>query len=148
MKFTKPNRTMTVSHRNGDVDTVQEGTPSDNAFYEFTQKTTVNVSREKKVAFHAIDVVETARTPKEAQKPDAYCQKDCSEMGDPELTVPSSTIEVEPGEEFDPMIGVSAYDDNGKNITGDVTVEVPEDTLQNEDGFDLTTENGTVIING
>lgn len=124
MKYTKLTRSTTVNHRNGDVDTVAEGKPSDDALYEFEQKLNIHVSDTKIVPFHATDSVVTTQTASEDIRADSFCEKDCDSMGEPAIIGQMSEITVMAGEEFDPLEGVTAKDDNGETIANiEVTVE-------------------------
>lgn len=62
----------------------------------------------------------------------------------PTISGVSSTLTVVPGEEFDPLEGVTAIDGNGIPI--EVEAELVGNALQNEDGDDLTDENGNPIF--
>lgn len=124
MKYTKLTRSTTVNHRNGDVDTVAEGKPSDDALYEFEQKLNIHLSDSKVVPFHATDNVATTQTASEDMRADSFCEKDCDSMGEPAIIGQMSEINVMAGEEFDPLEGVTAKDDNGETIANiEVTVE-------------------------
>ena len=124
MKYTKLTRSTTVKHRNGDVDTVAEGKPSDDALYEFEQKLNIHVSDSKVVPFHATDSVVTTQTASEDMRADSFCEKDCDSMGEPAIIGQMSVINVMVGEEFDPLDGITAKDDNGQEV--EVTVDVVE----------------------
>lgn len=124
MKYTKLTRSTTVKHRIGDVDTVAEGKPSDDALYEFEQKLNIHVSDSKVVPFHATDSVVTTQTASEDMRADSFCEKDCDSMGEPAIIGQMSEITVMAGEEFDPLEGITAKDDNGETIANiEVTVE-------------------------
>ena len=124
MKYTKLTRSTTVKHRNGDVDTVAEGKPSDDALYEFEQKLNIHVSDSKIVPFHATDSVVTTQTASEDMRADSFCEKDCDSMGEPAIIGQMREINVMVGEEFDPLVGITAKDDNGETIADiEVTVE-------------------------
>lgn len=124
MKYTKLTRSTTVKHRIGDVDTVAEGKPSDDALYEFEQKLNIHVSDSKVVPFHATDSVVTTQTASEDMRADSFCEKDCDSMGEPAIIGQMGEINVMAGEEFDPLEGITAKDDNGETIdTIEVTVE-------------------------
>ena len=124
MKYTKLTRRTTVKHLIGDVDTVAEGKPSDDALYEFEQKLNIHVSDAKVVPFHATDSVVTTQTASEDMRADSFCEKDCDSMGEPAIIGQMSEINVMVGEEFDPLVGITAKDDNGETIADiEVTVE-------------------------
>lgn len=123
MLFTKPIRTMVVNHKVGDADVVPQGNPSDIAFYEFERGETVDVGDGKKVPFHAIDMVETARTAETDTRADAHCPPSCGTMGEPIIYGDMPEIDVLPGEEFDPLDGITAKDSNGEVIPVEVSVE-------------------------
>ena len=124
MKYPKLTRSTTVKHRIGDVDTVAEGKASDDALYEFEQKLNIHVSDSKVVPFHATDSVVTTQTASEDMRADSFCEKDCESMGEPAIIGQMSEINVMVGEEFDPLVGITAKDDNGETIdTIEVTVE-------------------------
>ena len=124
MKYTKLTRSTTVKHRIGDVDTVAEGKASDDALYEFEQKLNIHVSDSKIVPFHATDSVVTTQTASEDMRADSFCEKDCDSMGEPAIIGQMSVINVMAGEEFDPLVGITAKDDNGETIADiEVTVE-------------------------
>lgn len=124
MKYTKLTRSTTVNHRNGDVDTVAEGKPSDDALFEFERKLNIHVSDSKVVPFHATDSVVTTQTASEDIRADSFCEKDCDSMGEPAIIGSMSEITVTAGEEFDPLEGVISKDDNGETIADiEVTVE-------------------------
>lgn len=124
MKYTKLTRSTTVNHRNGDVDTVAEGKPSDDALYEFEQKMNIHVSDSKIVPFHATDTVVTTQTASEGMRVDSFCMKSCESMADPTISGDMSELTVTAGEEFDPLEGITAEDDNGQEV--EVTVSVVE----------------------
>lgn len=124
MKYTKLTRSTTVKHLIGDVDTVAEGKASDDALYEFEQKLNIHVSDAKVVSFHATDSVVTTQTASEDMRADSFCEKDCDSMSEPAIIGQMSEINVMAGEEFDPLVGITAKDDNGETIADiEVTVE-------------------------
>lgn len=124
MKYTKIMRTTTVNHLIGDTDAVAEGKPSDMALHEFERKDTVNVGEGKFVPFHAVDSVAVVSTSEEGNKLDPFCVKGCESMADPSIMGDMSEITVTAGEEFDPLEGITAEDDNGQEV--EVTVSVVE----------------------
>lgn len=121
-------------------------------FKEFIEHKQVKLKAEEStvmIPFHAIDHVVTSVEATQVTV-DSGCDLSCSVMPDPTLTAPTETIEVDAGEEFDPMEGVSAVDGNGNEV--EVTVSVEEDTddgyLQDENGTDITDENDNPLIGG
>ena len=125
MKYTKIMRTTTVKHLIGDTDAVAEGRPSDMALHEFERKDTVNVGEGKFVPFHAIDSVTVTSVTEDDIRADSFCEKDCDSMGEPVIIGQMSEINVMAGEEFDPLEGITAKDDNGETIA-EIEVTVVE----------------------
>ena len=146
---TKYVRSMVVKHTNDTSDTVSDNVLS--AFDQFIHREEVNVTEIKIVPFHAIQYVESSVT-QESEEVDNKCDLTCSVIPNPTLTAPTTTLEVDAGEEFDPLIGVSATDGNQNDITDSVTVVAEEDTddgyLQDENGTDITDENDNPLIGG
>lgn len=117
MKREKEIKTLTITHRNGETDTVEDGSL---ALSSFEAKKNMNVSESKVVTFHAVDHIEVTKKMEVDIIADGTCEKDCNAMGDPSITG-LSTLETEVDTEFDPLEGVTGYDDNGDTIS--VTVE-------------------------
>lgn len=142
---TKYVRSMLVKHTNGTSDTVSDNVLS--AFDQFIHKEEVNVTEIKIVPFHAIQYVESSVT-QESEEVDNKCDLTCSVIPNPTLTAPTTTLEVDAGEEFDPLIGVSAVDGNGKEV--EVTASIAEDEgyLMTENSIDITDENDNPLIGG
>ena len=142
---TKYVRSMVVKHTNDTTDTVSDNVLS--AFDQFIHKEEVNVTEIKIVPFHAIQYVESSVT-QESEEVDNKCDLTCSVIPNPTLTAPTTTLEVDAGEEFDPLIGVSAVDGNGKEV--EVTASIAEDEgyLMTEDSIDITDENDNPLIGG
>ena len=112
---TKYTRTLSVIHTNGTTDEVSDSVLATSAFDQFLHKEETNVTENKVVAFHAIEYVQTSVTQTQ-EEVDNDCDLACSVMPNPTLTAPTETIEVDAGEEFDPMVGVSAVDGNGDEV--------------------------------
>ena len=142
---TKYVRSMVVKHTNDTTDTVSDNVLS--AFDQFIHMEEVNVTEIKIVPFHAIQYVESSVT-QESEEVDNKCDLTCSVIPNPTLTAPTTTLEVDAGEEFDPLIGVSAVDGNGKEV--EVTASIAEDEgyLMTEDSIDITDENDNPLIGG
>lgn len=142
---TKYVRSMLVKHTNGTSDTVSDNVLS--AFDQFIRREEVNVTEIKIVPFHAIQYVESSVT-QESEEVDNKCDLTCSVIPNPTLTAPTTTLEVDAGEEFDPLIGVSAVDGNGKEV--EVTASIAEDEgyLMTENSIDITDENDNPLIGG
>lgn len=142
---TKYVRSMVVKHTNDTTDTVSDNVLS--AFDQFIHKEEVNVTEIKIVPFHAIQYVESSVT-QESEEVDNKCDLTCSVIPNPTLTAPTTTLEVDAGEEFDPLIGVSAVDGNGKEV--EVTASIAEDDgyLMTENSIDITDENDNPLIGG
>lgn len=142
---TKYVRSMLVKHTNDTTDTVSDNVLS--AFDQFIHKEEVNVTENKIVPFHAIQYVESSVT-QESEEVDNKCDLTCSVIPNPTLTAPTTTLEVDAGEEFDPLIGVSAVDGNGKEV--EVTASIAEDEgyLMTENSIDITDENDNPLIGG
>lgn len=142
---TKYVRSMVVKHTNNTTDTVSDNVLS--AFDQFIHKEEVNVTEIKIVPFHAIQYVESSVT-QESEEVDNKCDLTCSVIPNPTLTAPTTTLEVDAGEEFDPLIGVSAVDGNGKEV--EVTASIAEDEgyLMTENSIDITDENDNPLIGG
>lgn len=117
MKREKEIKTLTITHRNGETDTVEDGSL---ALSSFEAKKNMNVSESKVVTFHAVDHIEVTKRMEADIIADGTCEKDCNAMGDPSITG-LNQLNVMTNEEFDPLDGVTGYDDNGERIT--VTVE-------------------------
>ena len=142
---TKYVRSMVVKHTNDTTDTVSDNVLS--AFDQFIHMEEVNVTEIKIVPFHAIQYVESSVT-QESEEVDNKCDLTCSVIPNPTLTAPTTTLEVDAGEEFDPLIGVSAVDGNGKEV--EVTASIAEDEgyLMTENSIDITDENDNPLIGG
>ena len=142
---TKYVRSMVVKHTNDTTDTVSDNVLS--AFDQFIHREEVNVTEIKIVPFHAIQYVESSVT-QESEEVDNKCDLTCSVIPNPTLTAPTTTLEVDAGEEFDPLIGVSAVDGNGKEV--EVTASIAEDEgyLMIENSIDITDENDNPLIGG
>lgn len=142
---TKYVRSMLVKHTNGTSDTVSDNVLS--AFDQFIHKEEVNVTEIKIVPFHAIQYVESSVT-QESEEVDNKCDLTCSVIPNPTLTAPTTTLEVDAGEEFDPLIGVSAVDGNGKEV--EVTASIAEDEgyLMTENSIDILNEDSNPLIGG
>ena len=142
---TKYVRSMVVKHTNDTTDTVSDNVLS--AFDQFIHKEEVNVTEIKIVPFHAIQYVESSVT-QESEEVDNKCDLTCSVIPNPTLTAPTTTLEVDAREEFDPLIGVSAVDGNGKEV--EVTASIAEDEgyLMTENSIDITDENDNPLIGG
>lgn len=97
-------------HHNGNVTTVRVQT-----FENGIQTADI------RIPFHAIDYIEEKTEIEFIVRPDAHCPDPCGD-NPPTLIIPSEPLSVIVNEEFDPMEGVSAYDDHGKDITDTVTV--------------------------
>lgn len=145
---TKYTRTLSVIHTNGSTDEVSDSVLATSAFDQFLHKEETNVTENKVVAFHAIEYVQTSVTQTQ-EEVDNDCDLACSVMPNPTLTAPTETIEVDAGEEFDPMVGVSAVDGNGDEVEVTVTVEEPSlGYLMTEDSIDILDENNEPLIGG
>jgi len=142
---TKYVRSMLVKHTNDTSDTVSDNVLS--AFDQFIHKEEVNVTEIKIVPFHAIQYVESSVT-QESEEVDNKCDLTCSVIPNPTLTAPTTTLEVDAGEEFDPLIGVSAVDGNGKEV--EVTASIAEDEgyLMTENSIDILNEDSNPLIGG
>lgn len=142
---TKYVRSMVVKHTNDTTDTVSDNVLS--AFDQFIHKEEVNVTEIKIVPFHAIQYVESSVT-QESEEVDNKCDLTCSVIPNPTLTAPTTTLEVDAGEEFDPLIGVSAVDGNGKEV--EVTASIAEDEgyLMTENSIDILNEDSNPLIGG
>lgn len=141
-------RTLKLTHTNGTVDDITDSVFATSALDEFNHKEDIRVEEHKLVPYHAIEYAVTSLTITQ-EEVDNECDLACSVMPDPTLTAPTETIEVDAGDEFDPMIGVSAVDGNGREV--EVTVSVEEATdgnLQTENGVDITDENSNPLIGG
>ena len=142
---TKYVRSMVVKHTNDTTDTVSDNVLS--AFDQFIHREEVNVTEIKIVPFHAIQYVESSVT-QESEEVDNKCDLTCSVIPNPTLTAPTTTLEVDAGEEFDPLIGVSAVDGNGKEV--EVTASIAEDEgyLMTENSIDILNEDSNHLIGG
>lgn len=145
---TKYTRTLSVIHTNGTTDEVSDSVLATSAFDQFLHKEETNVTENKVVAFHAIEYVQTSVTQTQ-EEVDNDCDLACSVMPNPTLTAPTETIEVDAGEEFDPMVGVSAVDGNGDEVEVTVSVEEPSlGYLMTENSIDILDENNEPLIGG
>lgn len=125
MKYTKLVSTFSVQDRSGTETVATKGVASSNALHDFEQEDTVSMDAEDAeilIPFHAIDLGDVETETEEAFKPDAPNRIDCKYMGEPDILGATKPLDVMAGEEFNPLEGVSAYDDNGDNAT--ITVEV------------------------
>lgn len=142
---TKYVRSMVVKHANDTTDTVSDNVLS--AFDQFIHREEVNVTEIKIVPFHAIQYVESSVT-QENEEVDNDCDLTCSVMPNPTLTAPTETLEVDAGEEFDPLIGVSAVDGNNNPVTVTASIAEDEGYLMTENSIDITDENDNPLIGG
>lgn len=110
-------RTLTIQHAEQTV------TSNPYAYQDFLDKDIVEADNIL-IPFHAIDNVKLEITAEEYYKPTYPCKKTCDDMGNPIIIGKMTDITVETGEEFDPTIGITAYDENGKEL--DISVEVEE----------------------
>lgn len=116
MKRLKEVKDLTITHGNGDVDEVKDGSL---ALSSFENKKPMNVSETKVVTFHAVDHIEVVKRFDTEVIPDESCEKGCESMTDPSITG-LTTLNVMTNEEFDPTENVKAYDDNGNEIPVEV----------------------------
>lgn len=141
-------RTLKLTHTNGTVDDITDSVFATSALDEFNHKEDIRVEENRLVPYHAIEYAVTSLTITQ-EEVDNECDLTCSVMPDPTLTAPTETIEVDAGDEFDPMIGVSAVDGNGREVEVTVSVEEAMDgNLQTENGVDITDENSNPLIGG
>lgn len=116
MKREKEIKTLTITHRNGEVDTVEDGSL---ALSSFEAKKNINVSESKVVTFHAVDHIEVEKSFETQVTTDETCEKGCDFMTAPSITG-LNQLNVMTNEEFDPTENVNAYDDNGNAIPVEV----------------------------
>ena len=144
---TKYVRSMLVKHTNGTSDTISDSVLASSAFDQFIHKEEVNVTEIKIVPFHAIQYVESSVT-QESEDVDNNCDLTCSVMPNPTLTAPTETLEVDAGEEFDPLVGVSAVDGNKNPVTVTASIAEDEGYLMTEDSIDILNEDSNPLIGG
>lgn len=146
---TRYNRSLSVKHRSGSTDSITDTDIATSVLDQFLHYEEMGVTETMLVPYHAVEYVEESMTQTQ-EEVDNLCDLTCSVMPDPTLTVPQETITVEVGEEFDPMIGVSATDGNNHDITDSVTVEATEPPtegyLMTEDSVDILNENDEPLI--
>lgn len=146
---TRYNRSLSVKHRSGSTDSITDTDIATSVLDQFLHYEDLGVTETMLVPYHAVEYVEESMTQTQ-EEVDNLCDLTCSVMPNPTLTAPTETITVDAGEEFDPMVGVSAVDGNGKPVAVTVTAEEPsaEGFLMTEDSIDITDENDNPLIGG
>ena len=124
---TNYNRSLSVKHRSGGTDSITDTDIATSVLDQFLHYEEMGVTETMLVPYHAVEYVEESMTQTQ-EEVDNNCDLPCSVMPNPTLTAPTETIEVDAGEEFDPLEGVSAVDGNGDTVDVTATVEVPNDT--------------------
>ena len=122
MKKIKRNYSVEVEHLNGDTDTVSDSKVASSVLAEFNKGYTLHEG-EKIVPFHAVNIVTSVAETTEESVVDSTCVKGCNSMDAPVIEGDMSTLEVGTGEEFDPLEGITAVDDNGNEVSVTVTVK-------------------------
>lgn len=122
MKKTRRNYSVEVEHLNGDTDTVSDSKIASNVLAEFNKGNTLHEGT-KIVPFHAVNIVTSVSENTEESVVDSTCVKGCNAMDAPTIEGDMSTLEVGTGEEFDPLEGITAVDDNGNEVSVTVTVK-------------------------
>lgn len=146
---TRYNRSLSVKHRSGSTDSITDTDIATSVLDQFLHYEEIGVTETMLVPYHSVEYVEESMTQTQ-EEVDNLCDLTCSVMPNPTLTAPTETITVDAGEEFDPMVGVSAVDGNGKPVEVTVTAEEPsaEGFLMTEDSIDITDENDNPLIGG
>ncbi len=144
---TRYNRSLSVKHRSGSTDSITDTDIATSVLDQFLHYEDMGVTETMLVPYHAVEYVEESMTQTQ-EEVDNLCDLTCSVMSNPTLTAPTETITVDVGEEFDPLIGVSAVDGNGKEV--EVTASIAEDEgyLMTENSIDITDENDNTLIGG
>ena len=122
MKKTRRNYSVEVEHLNGDTDTVSDSKIASNVLAEFNKGNTLHEGT-KIVPFHAVNIVTSVSENTEESAVDSTCVKGCNAMDAPTIEGDMSTLEVGTGEEFDPLEGITAVDDNGNEVSVTVTIK-------------------------
>lgn len=146
---TRYNRSLSVKHRSGSTDSITDTDIATSVLDQFLHYEELGITATTLVPYHAVEYVEESMTQTQ-EEVDNLCDLTCSVMPNPTLTAPTTTLEVDAGEEFDPMVGVSAVDGNGKPVAVTVTAEESsaEGFLMTEDSIDITDENDNPLIGG
>ena len=144
---TRYNRSLSVKHRSGSTDSITDTDIATSVLDQFLHYEEMGVTETMLVPYHAVEYVEESMTQTQ-EEVDNLCDLTCSVMPNPTLTAPTTTLEVDAGEEFDPLIGVSAVDGNGKEV--EVTASIAEDEgyLMTEDSIDILNEDSNPLIGG
>lgn len=111
-----------VKHLNGDTDSISDSDIAVRVLAEFEGGMTLTIGN-KLVPYHAVDSVARAAENKDVSVTDSTCVKGCNAMDAPVIEGDMSTIEVGKGEEFDPLEGITATDDNGNEVSVTVTIK-------------------------
>lgn len=122
MRKIKRNYSVEVEHLNGDTDTVSDSKVASSVLAEFNKGYILHEG-EKIVPFHAVNIVTSVAETTEESVADSTCVKGCDSMDAPVIEGDMSTLEVGTGEEFDPLDGITAVDDNGNEVSVTVTVK-------------------------
>ena len=147
---TKYVRSLYITNKSGTGGQIEDPIIAESAFGEFINGRTMRIDGDfgfTLIPYHAVDHVITSVMQEQATV-DNDCDLTCSVIPNPTLTAPTTTLEVDAGEEFDPLIGVSAVDGNGKEV--EVTASIAEDEgyLMTENSIDITDENDNPLIGG
>ena len=147
---TKYVRSLYITNVSGTGGEIEDPIIAESAFGEFINGRTMRIDGDfgfTLIPYHAVDHVITS-VMQEQVTVDNDCDFTCSVMPNPTLTAPTETITVDAGEEFDPMIGVSAVDGNGNEV--EVTASIAEDEgyLMTEDSIDILNEDSNPLIGG
>lgn len=122
MKKVKRNYSVEVEHINGDTDTVSDSKIASGVLAEFGRGDSLHEGV-KIVPFHAVNIVKSVGETTEESVIDSTCKKGCNAMDAPTIEGDMSTLEIGKGEEFDPLEGITAVDDNGNEVSVTVTVK-------------------------
>lgn len=123
MKYIKVIKSLAINNYSGDTETVPEGAQTIDALFDIENEDIVSVGDETFVPFHAILTGDVETRTEWDAKPDGFYKKDCDAMETPVIIGQMPEIDVMAGEEFDPLVGITAKDDNGEVIPVEVTVE-------------------------
>lgn len=108
-----------VYQLNGDVTHTDDGA---SVIAEFERGETLIIGNTF-IPYETVCCVEVSYRNETETVVDTTCVKGCNSMDEPVIEGDMSTLEVTTGTEFDPLEGITAVDDNGKEVTVTVKVE-------------------------
>ena len=127
MAFKKRVNTVTIKDLLGNEGEIPTGKTSDDVLFSVEHEQTLIFKFDEEtveIPFHVLDSVVVTTAVEDATRNDPFCVKGCSSMADPTIIGDMSELTETAGEEFDPLEGITAKDDNGQEV--EVTVDVVE----------------------